>query len=109
MAKVTAPLMSVSASGTVAKLITFRQTGAGSICQLPPIPRKPPSQPQQAERARFAAALHAWRDLDQQTRDIWSARGIVFARQPVVLFASEYLLQNCQPPRLPLVPSPTGR
>jgi hypothetical protein len=105
MAKVRGPLMSVAASGRMGLFLTFRQTARGSVCQLPPIPRSSPSVPQQIERQRFAAALRAWRGLDALTKARWETRGMIFRRQPVILFVSEYLMQRCEPPALPMLPS----
>lgn len=108
MAKIIGPLMSLAASGSFGKMLTFRQTRHGSIAQLPPIPSGPPSINQSFERERFAAALHAWRGLDQPTKDAWHGRGTIFKRQPVILFCSEYLQQRCSPPDLPQLPSISG-
>ena len=108
MAKIQGPLMSLSASGTVAGQLTYRATRTGNVVQRPPVPTGAASDAQRAERLRFAGALHQWDILDSGIQDQWTAAGLAFGLPAYKLFTREYLLQQCSGASLPLIPSTTG-
>jgi hypothetical protein len=105
MAKVTAPLFSFSASGTVAGKLTYRATKRGAVCQTRAISGKPANTNQLRERSRFADALAAWRTLDSPTLAKWHAVGLRFALADHKAFTKQYLIQRCTPPQLPRIPA----
>lgn len=82
MAKVTAPLMSITAHGSLSRAMVFRRAPTGHTARAMTAFRLipghgagiNPTAAQRAQRATFSAALEAWRYLPQQTKsDITAA------------------------------------
>lgn len=105
MAKLRGPLMSISATGSIASLLTYRATRTGSVVQRPPIPRAPPTFPQTSERARCAATAANWRTLDAAARAPWDALATARGSSPWITFFTESTIQQIVPPDLPLLPA----
>lgn len=105
MAKVTAPLFSATASGTVGRKLTYRNTQQGAVVQRPAIPSKPATFAQGAERTRFTAAMAAWAALGSTPRGEWQAAAAHWSMRADMLFTREYLLQQVTGSALPLIPS----
>lgn len=108
MAKVQGPLMSVSASGSVANAATHRATKHGAVVQQKSKPTGPASEAQQRERLRFANAMHQWDQLTTEQRAPWVLLATTHPLDDYKIFVREYLLQQCVPPNLPLVPAAPG-
>jgi len=75
MAKLKGPLLSLSASGTIKKLITFQERVCGSVAYRY---RKPgdvkdftPSGYQSSIRGYMTAAVSAWHALEPSEREQW--------------------------------------
>jgi hypothetical protein len=105
MAKITAPLFSISASGTIGKKVTFRATKHGNRAGKPPVPSPSATIPQQFNRQQMRDAAVTWYLLDQPDRDEWQLYGAPVDRSGWVAFFTEYVIQQCQPPEFPLVPA----
>lgn len=71
MAKVTAPLFGFSASGTVAKSITFAGWKGVPYARQRVVPSNPRTSSQQATRNIFAAMSNAWRAAPAALAEIW--------------------------------------
>ena len=75
MAKVKAPLMSESASGTIGGL-TFKQNGMGNIVGRRSITPALMTPVQLKQRAIFARVQHLWDNLDQKEKDAWGMMAV---------------------------------
>lgn len=103
--RVTFPLMSISASGTLAKKLTFRATKRGPMVSAWGKPDKAPSNAQRRNRDRLKAIAALWNDLDETTREKWISQAAYVSKNPWLLFANECYLQNVFPPALPKIPA----
>lgn len=104
MAKVQGPLMSISASGSVGKILTFRACRRGSVVQLLSAPTGAPSAAQQSERARMQDARAAYRALTAPERIEWQTLAIARALPAWPLYWQEWQFQHSaagRPPRIP--------
>lgn len=77
MAKVTRPLFSMGASGTVGPNLTFRQGAKTPHVYMPP-PRKTAARARVSEaqakvRDTYRDALTEWQGMDEETRATWNA------------------------------------
>ena len=104
MTRCTGPLFSISASGSLAKLVTYRATARGSIAQSPPVPRAAPSPAQLSERARCRAYAGAWISLDAGAKDAWRSLATARFSNPYLEFFREATVQQIVPPAVPLIP-----
>ena len=73
MAKVTGPLYSVSASGTVGKAFTFGQWKGRQWVRSWFKPANPNTSAQQVVRARMTAAVPSYKSEDQTVKDFWDS------------------------------------
>lgn len=105
MPKVTGPLLSITASGTVAGLLCFRHTKAGPVVQKKPAGHNSRSQWQGLERDSMQAAAAAWRTLDPRIKTIWGNNSLPTSRSAYMSFFMEWKVQQVQPGDLPLIPS----
>jgi hypothetical protein len=104
MAKVTAPLLSLAATGSIARRITFRTLAGRSIASRWTAPTTPPSTYQVEDRQRAADAAAAWAQASTKDRNAWRAAATA-ARLPVyAIYMREYILQRCAPDTQPLIP-----
>ena len=104
MAKLQGPLFSISASGTVAALLTYRATPAGPVAQLRPVPRTAASFAQRSERDRCAAYAALWRTLNTDEKAPWLALAVARRSSPWIAFHNEATVQQTVPPSRPLLP-----
>jgi len=74
MPKVTGPLMSISASGTVAGTVNYRETKRGSIARIHSQPSGDPSSEQLSIRAINKQVSQAWASVSTEERETWSER-----------------------------------
>lgn len=105
MPRVTGPLFSFAASGTVAHLLTFRQTRHGAVVQRYSVPTGEPSDWQAGERDAMAGAAYAWQNLDAETRAIWAANSIPTTNSPWMDFFTESRRQRVDWGDPPLIPA----
>ena len=71
MAKVKGPLMSVSASGSIANTLTMLRASARNIAKKKSQPGSPPSAAQLARRAFYRQAANDWSALDANAKAAW--------------------------------------
>lgn len=75
MAKIKGPLMSLSASGTIADTFTFRTQRGAAVVHKKLTPRKTNSTEQAARQAIYAGICIAWRALDSAAKTGWELIG----------------------------------
>lgn len=73
MGKVTAPLLSFDASGTIAKSVTFAKWRGVNYARQRVIPANPDSVDQQATRGTFAWLNNLWRYMPAVVQESWTA------------------------------------
>jgi len=71
MARLTAPLLSLAASGTIAKSITFSSWKGIAYARTRVIPYNPKSVAQQEVRGVFSTLNEMWKRMPQLARDPW--------------------------------------
>lgn len=71
MARVTGPLMSMSASGTIGKAITFAVWKGIAYVRKWFKPHNPQTAGQTAQRLIFSQAVDGWQDLDTAGKALW--------------------------------------
>lgn len=104
MAKLQGPLLSFSAAGTVAGLLTFRTINGRPTVQRAPQVSPPPSPNQIDIRARGTNAARQWRALTPAQRDEWRPIATQRALPMFAAYLSEFIRQHCDdytPPRIP--------
>lgn len=104
MAKTTNPLLSLSATGTVARTVEYRRIRGVSTAQRHGNPTGQPTAPQAENRAAWAEAATAWRALTPTARAQWSALAATRSRPPFAQFAKEWRDQRIEAPALPVLP-----
>jgi len=72
MAKVTGPLFSMSASGTIGKAITFATWKGKEYCRSYAIPSNPQSVKQTNLRDAFALTVAYWQAQDSSSKATWN-------------------------------------
>ncbi len=68
MAKVTLPLLGVSAHGMLAKQLVYRTRPEGTVASVFKGKRDPQTEAQLAQRSKFRGAKEVWPHLDTETR-----------------------------------------
>lgn len=91
MAKVTGPLYSVTASGTVAKSMTFGVWKGIQWVRGWVKPANPDTADQQTARARIAAAVASWL-TDTGVHDFWNSEAEGMAMSGYNLYVREYVI-----------------
>jgi hypothetical protein len=64
MAKITGPLFSLAAHGTLGNMLTFQSGPRGNVAKIKSAPSGAASSAQLAQRATYAAGCAAWLQLD---------------------------------------------
>lgn len=105
MARVTGPLFSINASGTVARRLTFRNTAAGFVVSTPPIPTGRPTTAQVDCRLSMKDAATAWAGLSANDRAIWSTPDAPTTRTGFMSFFLESKLQRVPHGTAPRIPA----
>lgn len=91
MAKITGPLFSQSATGSIAKRVTFRETARGTFAHKTPKASTSATPGQIAQRANYQDAIVAWHALDGPTKQYWREIGIIMKMTGYNAFISDYL------------------
>lgn len=74
MALVTGPLMSMSATGSVGKALTFSNSKGAPVARGYKVPSNPNTAAQQAQRALMSAAVAGWKNLQSLAKTAWNLR-----------------------------------
>ena len=104
MPKVTGPLFSLRASGTLNGALTFGTQQGRNIVRQRVTPKDPRSAGQLAQRARVALAATAWSSLDAITRAAWQTAGAAAAMNGYSYFCQQWHIQDITPPYFPTIP-----
>jgi hypothetical protein len=104
VAKVRHPLHSISASGSVGGVVTFRNTKAGAVVTAKPKSYKAETPAQLVQQARMKAASATWKTLNAADRKSWQTVGKKYGRSAWFSFFAEYQFQNVTAPGAPLIP-----
>jgi hypothetical protein len=105
MAKVTGPLLSISAAGTVGDAVTFRRAAGKNIVSAKSKGAAAPSAAQLAERQRAAWAAESWRAIDGKAKPQWLAAAAAAALPVFGLYMREFILQQCGAGDQPMFPA----
>lgn len=105
MAKVTGPLFSLSASGSVAGKLTIRNTRHGFTAVHKTTPHDPATQFQLIERQTMRDAAAAWNTLDPEIKLIWNSSAIPTIKSGWMDFFQEWKTQRIAAGSLPLIPT----
>lgn len=106
MAKVTGPLLSLAASGTVSGLVSFRMGRKGAEVTKKPHPRTPPTTQQTIERQRMRDARTAFKALSNADLANWQAWATFKGRPVWMAFFAEWQAQQIEAGQAPLIPDP---
>ncbi len=101
MAKITNPLMSVTAQGTLGKAITFRKTNAGAVAHRYPKIGVSNSTAQQAQREKYQDGCTEWNGLDDSERLTWDIIAEPKQISGFNAFMAAWLLAPPPPPPVP--------
>ena len=72
MAKVTRPLLSLSASGAIARSLIFQGAGAKATVKRWASPAQPRPVSVTARRTHYRNAVTAWNQLSAQDKELWA-------------------------------------
>ena len=75
MAKLTGPLLSESAHGTVGGVLTFSKRTSGNQVRYQRAQMDYENEPRAEQRARFWAAMQWWSTLSSDEKDEWETLG----------------------------------
>lgn len=104
MAKVSAPLFSLGASGTVGDVLTFNQSNTAPVCRRKPTGYKPATIPQAVCRQRCSDAAAHWRSLDAPSRAEWVAVAALSGANVFTKYLLEWNAQGSTPAAPPFLP-----
>lgn len=94
MAKVLAPLISLSASGSVGGVLTYgRRKGVDVVRKRPQEPRMR-TVGQAEQRDKVAAAVAAWQSLTTEQKNVWRSKAKGMGQTGYSMFVSDYLLTD---------------
>jgi len=91
MPKVTGPLFSITALGTLGKVITFQKNRSGSIVTKMPVPKKGTTEDQEAARSKFQAAAASWSSLTENEKANWNSVAAGTKQTGFNIYLKEYL------------------
>lgn len=94
MAKLTNPLFSFLARGTLAKALTFRRRGGQAIAGKPPHPQDANSPAQKAWRPMYKACTVLWHLLSPLEKQAWESQGTARHMTGFAYYMSQCLRPN---------------
>lgn len=104
MAKIHGPLMSLSVSGTVGKIASFRATKGGSVCAMKPNSYAQNTLTMLSNQQRMRDARTAFSTLSAQDLGYWQLVATARRNNVWPTFFAEYNYQMVVAPDLPLIP-----
>lgn len=104
MAKISGPLFSFGASGTVGNMLTFNQSLSRPVARRKPSGYAPATPAQAIQRDAMSAAAVAWRALSTPTRAEWIALTNGRANTAFSKFFLEWTAQASTPGVPPYLP-----
>ena len=105
MAKLTGPLFSMGAHGSIGAKLTIRRNRGSHTAVSTPTPTGPASQRQLEQRQVWRNARAQWHALPAPARAAWTNTAVSWGLPAFALWAREYALQQCEPPTLPQLPA----
>jgi hypothetical protein len=93
MVKITGPLASGSASGSLSSQLTFSNANGVSYVKTYAKPKQPRTIAQQAGRTKMRAAVAAWKALSPAAQESWILATDAKQRSAYNAFLSWFLLQ----------------
>jgi len=101
MAKTKGPLFSISASGSIAKTLTYQKNGPNKIARAMPVPKKASTDAQDNLRCTMAIGVAIWKDykeftgwlltgLTQAQKDAWELREMSPTKKGYWAFIGEF-------------------
>jgi hypothetical protein len=99
MAKVTGPLFSLDASGTIANAMTFSKWKGKNYVRLRVIPANPQTAGQTSQRNTLAAAVSCWKNstsLNATSKSSWDASASGTGMSGFNRFTSVFIRTNTQ-------------
>ena len=105
MARVVNPLFSLSASGSIGKMITFKQTPGGAVVTRKAEPYKQQSENQLLNQQTMHSALAAFKTLSTTDLARWRAVAVKKGISAWAEFFFEYHVQSVVHPGMPLIPA----
>jgi len=110
MAKVTGPLMSLDASGTVADTITFSKWKGANYVRLTVIPNNPQTASQVSQRDTLTAGVSTWRNgvsCNATSKASWDACASGLGMSGFNRFTKKFINTNSQHEAPWVVPQPS--
>lgn len=104
MPKVTGPLFSLRASGTLKGALTFGTQSGLNVVRARITPRDPRTIAQVSQRARVADIADAWHGMTAGDRADWQAAASTNQMNGYAYFVRQYHLQDVTPPNIPSIP-----
>jgi len=104
MAKVLGPLYSMTASGKFKDNIVFKTSAKGTTAGAMPLKRKSTSPLQEVQQDKFRIAKDGWKTLSDDDKGVWAESAAIRGTTAYRLYVSEYFVQQCEPPNLPIAP-----
>lgn len=105
MAKVTGPLLSIAAAGSVGGILNFRGDGRNPTASQHRATPSRITEASAANRLRAAHAASAWHSLTTQERQQWSAAALGAALPPFGYYLQQWQRQGAtlaNPAQLPV-------
>ena len=97
MVKVTAPLLSLAASGTIANAITYATWKGIKYGRLRVIPQNPKTAAQTAQRTLFSNAVLGWHAEDAPSKAEWEAAASGTAMSGFNYYVQQYIAAGDDP------------
>lgn len=99
MARVDGPLMSLDASGTIGKALTFSKWKGVNYVRQRVTPYNPQSTGQTTHRTTFSDAVALWQVKDASTQGDWNdrAKELGYNMSGFNLFVQQYISQSGDP------------
>lgn len=91
MAKITSPLMSITAAGSIGSMLTFSTTTSSPVAKRMSAPAKRTSAAQQARRVIYIDAVSGWHALTETEKAEYSAQAKPLNITGYNLFLSQIL------------------
>jgi len=104
MPKVTGPLFSLRASGTLNGSLTYASTLERNIVRARVTPHDPMTPAQIAQRTKVATIAASWLALDNTTRAAWQTAGAAEQQNGYSYFVQQYHAQDSSPEFPPSLP-----
>jgi len=108
--KITGPLLSLHASGSIGETVTFSTTRGRAYAKTSSVPRNPKTAAQLASRAMFTFLTRAWKNISAADQATWSSNAERMNVPPYNAYLEFNLTRwrNFTPPSKILPPPGTG-